>query len=184
MTRTEFLLPKHYDQYGQWLKSQDRETLELYFGTAASDHVIDALMDIIIGNAEDHHILVAKDGNNWVGTIHIAASGTTVEFGVIVDKDHRGQGIAGSMLEEAIVWARNRGYSQLFMHCLIWNKPIKHLCYKHGLHPRNVYGDSEVKIRLNPPNWVTLNQEFNIKQRNLFHMFLDTSRFLYQEIYG
>jgi RimJ/RimL family protein N-acetyltransferase len=184
MIHTEFLLPKHYGDYRTWLKDQDKETLDLYFGVAAGDHVIDALMDSIIGNSDDHHILVAKDGNNWVGTIHIAVGGKTVEFGVIVDAEYRGKGIAGDMLEEAITWARNRGYGELFMHCLSWNKPIRHLCEKHGLQPRNVYGDSEVQIKLNPPNWVTLNKEFCIRQRNLFHMFLDGNKFLYKEIYG
>jgi RimJ/RimL family protein N-acetyltransferase len=107
-----------------------------------------------------------------------------VEFGVIVHKDYRGQGIANQLLEEAILWAQNRGYRELYMHCLGWNKPIKHLCDKHGLHPRNVYGDSEVQIELPYANWVTLNKEIAIKQRNIFHRFLQNSQMLYQEIYG
>ena len=184
MIITEFLTNKQYDEYGTWLKIQDNETRSLYFGIAGGNYIIDSLMDTIHSFPDDHYILVAKDKEQWVGTIHIAVSGTTVEFGVIVHKDHRGKGIAGYLLEEAILWAQNRGYSELFMHCLGWNMPIKHLCHKHGLQPRNVYGDSEVNITLPYANWVTLNKEVAIKQRNLYHMFLQNSQLLYQEIYG
>ena len=184
MIITEFLPIGQFDKYGDWLKNQNDETKELYFGVAGSDHVIDSLMDRISTFCTDHWILVARDKNTWVGTIHIAVNGPTVEFGIIVDPDYRGQGIAGDMLEEAILWAQNRGYSELFMHCLGWNKPIKHLCDKHGLRPRNVYGDSEVQISLPHATWATLNKEVAIKQRNMFHMFLQNSQQLYQEIYG
>ena len=184
MIITEFLTIKQYDEYGTWLKRQDDETRSLYFGVSGNDHVIDSLMDTIRSFPDDHYILVARDKNTWAGTIHIAVNGPTVEFGIIVDPDYRGQGIAGDMLEEAIVWAQNRGYNELFMHCLGWNTPIKHLCDKHGLRPRNVYGDSEVQIELPQATWVTINKEVAIKQRNMFHMFLQNSQQLYQEIYG
>jgi GNAT superfamily N-acetyltransferase len=184
MIVTEFLTIKQYNEYGTWLKSQDDETRSLYFGVVGGDYIIDGLMDTICSFPDDHYILIAKDKTQWLGTIHIAVSGTTVEFGVIVHKDHRGQGIANQLLEEAILWAQNRGYRELYMHCLGWNKPIKHLCDKHGLHPRNVYGDSEVQIELPYANWVTLNKEIAIKQRNIFHRFLQNSQMLYQEIYG
>ena len=88
------------------------------------------------------------------------------------------------MLKRAIVWCRNRGYTELFMHCLTWNKPINHLCTKHGLKTRNMMGDSEVQITLDPPTWITLSKEVEINQRNLFHTFLDNSKLLYREIYG
>jgi GNAT superfamily N-acetyltransferase len=184
MIHTEFLPDSQYTEYGEWLQGQDKETLDLYFGISAGNHIIDALMDAILTDKDRHYILVAKKNDQWIGTIHIAASGTLVEFGIIVSLEFRGLGIASNMLEEAIIWARNRGYTELFMHCLGWNKPIRHLCHKNGLRPRNVYGDSEVQIQLDPPNWVTLNKEITIKQRNLFHMFLDNSQFLYREIYG
>ena len=184
MLRTEFLAQKDYPKYGEWLRRQDKETLELYFGVGASDSLIDTLMAKITSQPEDHFFLVAIEGDRWVGTIHIAISGPVVELGVIVDKDYRGHGVGGQMLEEAILWARNRGYKELFMHCLGWNKPIQHLCHKHGLETKNMYGDSEVELKLDPANWITINKEICIKQRNLFHKFLQNSKSFYQEIYG
>jgi hypothetical protein len=88
------------------------------------------------------------------------------------------------MLEEAIVWARNRDYTDLFMHCLGRNKPIQHLCQKHGLLPHNMMGDSEVKVKLNPQTWAIIASEVGIMQRNVYHTFLQKSQLLYQEIYG
>jgi GNAT superfamily N-acetyltransferase len=184
MIITEFLPVQDYKKFGDWLEIQDEETLQLYFGVAGSQHVIQALMDRILTNPDNHHFLVARDAGRWVGTIHIAASGTVVEFGVIVDEKYRGQGVAGIMLDEAILWARNRGYTELFMHCLGWNKPIQHLCHKHGLETQNMYGDSEVEMKLDPANWITINKEICIKQRNLFHRFLQNNSMLYHEIYG
>ena len=48
MLRTEFLTVKDYPKYGEWLRRQDRETLELYFGVGVSDSIIDSLMEKII----------------------------------------------------------------------------------------------------------------------------------------
>ena len=184
MIITEFLSIRDYPKFGDWLRIQDEETRQLYFGVAGSDHVIQALMDRVVGNPDDHYFLIAKDKERWVGTIHIAVSGTIVEFGVIVDEEYRGRGIANTMIDEALIWARNRGYKELFMHCLGWNKPIQHLCHKHGLETKNMYGDSEVEMKLPPANWVTINKEICIKQRNLYHMFLQKTHNFYEEIYG
>ena len=184
MFTTEFLSVKDYPKFGDWLEIQDEETRQLYFGIAGNQCIIQALMDRVIGNPDEHYFLVAKDNEQWAGTIHIAVSNRVVEFGVIVHKEYRGQGIADQLIEEAIVWSRNRGYTELFMHCLGWNKPIQHLCHKHGLETKNIYGDSEVEMKLPPANWVTLNKEFSIKQRNLYHMFLQKNWALYQEMYG
>jgi GNAT superfamily N-acetyltransferase len=184
MIITEFLAVQDYSKFGDWLAIQDEETRQMYFGVAGSDHVIEALMKRVLDNIDNHYFLVAKDADRWAGTIHIAVSGTVVEFGIIVDEEYRSQGVAGIMLEEAILWARNRGYTELFMHCLGWNKPIRHLCHKHGLTTQNMYGDSEVEMKLDPANWITINKEICIKQRNLFHRFLQNNTMLYQEMYG
>ena len=185
MFTTEFLGKQDHFRYGDWLKGQDVETQQLYFGVASGTGLIERLMDSIEAAPDQHEILVAQNCNHWLGTVHIAKiDTTTVEFGIIVHTDYRGEGIGNAMLEEAIVWARNRNYSELFMHCLGYNKPIQHLCQKHGLLPRSIMGDSEVNIHLNPPSWVTIASEVGIKQRNVYHAFLQKSQLLYQEIYG
>jgi GNAT superfamily N-acetyltransferase len=185
MFTTEFLSKQDHYRYGDWLTAQDDETRQLYFGVTGGPGMIEGLVERIEAEPDHHEILVARNCTEWLGTVHIAKiSNSHVEFGIIVDQAHRGQGIANTMLEEAIVWARNRGYRELFMHCLGWNKPIQHLCQKHGLLPHNMMGDSEVKIHLNPPSWATIASEVGIRQRNVYHTFLQNSQFLYQELYG
>ena len=184
MITTGFLPIRDYPEFGDWLRTQDEETRQLYFGVSGSQHVIQALMDRVIGNPDDHYFLVAKEGDRWAGTIHIAVNNRVVEFGIIVDAEYRGQGVANTLMDEALTWARNRGYKELFMHCLGWNKPVQHLCHKHGLETKNMYGDSEVEVKLPPANWITINKEFCIKQRNIYHMFLQKNWALYQELYG
>jgi RimJ/RimL family protein N-acetyltransferase len=185
MFTTQLLTVKDRYRYGDWLKAQDDETRRLYFGISTGAGLIERLIERIEAEPDRHEILIAQNCDGWLGTVHIAKiNTTTVEFGIIVHKDYRGEGIGNAMLEEAIVWARNRNYSELFMHCLGRNKPIQHLCHKHGLLPRSIMGDSEVNIHLNPPSWVTVVQEAGIKQRNVYHTFLQNSQFLYQEMYG
>lgn len=175
MITTRFLPAANFDQYGEWIKRQDQETRNLYFGMATSDAVIDSLMDRVHNNLHDHRILVAQDGSQWVGTLHMAMSGRTVEFGLIVRSDCRGQGIASVMLEQALTWVKNRGYQELFMHCLGHNRPIQHLCAKHGLPARNMHGDSEVKLRLSPPTWLTMISEINTNYKNIWYSWLQKS---------
>ena len=184
MITTEFLSVDEYSKFKDWLKIQDEETRQLYFGVAGSQHVIKDLMARVLASPDNHYFLVAKDGNRWVGTIHMAVTKKIVEFGVIVSNEYRGQGIAGEMLEEALLWARNRGYKELFMHCLTRNTAIRHLCEKHGLRTTNMLGDSEAKVNLAPPDMVTLAKEAVYKQRNIFHMWLQDTKSFYQEIYG
>jgi GNAT superfamily N-acetyltransferase len=185
MITTGFLAKQHHYRYGEWLKGQDDDTRYLYFGLASGPGLIERLMDRIDAEPDQHEILVAQNCKEWLGTVHIAKiDKTTVEFGMIVHADYRGEGIGNAMLEEAIVWARNRDYTDLFMHCLGRNKPIQHLCQKHGLLPHNTMGDSEVKVKLNPQTWATIASEVGIMQRNVYHTFLQKSQLLYQELYG
>ncbi|WP_114697454.1 GNAT family N-acetyltransferase [Polynucleobacter necessarius] len=160
MLTTEFLLRDQYAKYGSWLKTQDPQTLHNHFGYSMSKRAIDALVKTFIQNLRNNHFLVAKIDGKWAGTMHIASRGTEVEFGVIVSPKYRKQGTAITMMDEAITWARNRHYKDLFIHCISWwNRPIQRRYEKHGLVPRNMMSDSEANLQLDPPNWGTLFKE-------------------------
>jgi GNAT superfamily N-acetyltransferase len=164
---TEFLSRDQFSEYGAWLKSQDSETIHLYFGCAIGTQAIDAIVEKFSADPKNNRILVAKIDGNWAGTIHIATHNNEVEFGVIVSQQYRKKGIANRMMDQAITWSRNRFYKDLYMHCISWNRPIKHLCDKHGLTPRNMMGDSQANLRLPPPNVGTYLKEQLNTQRNL-----------------
>jgi GNAT superfamily N-acetyltransferase len=171
MLTTTFLLRDQYSEYGSWLKSQDPQTLHNYFGHSMNAKSIDTLVNKFSSDPKNNHFLVAKVNGSWAGTMHIASCGTEVEFGVMVSPDYRNQGIANTLMDEAITWARNRHYKDLFMHCISWNRPIKRLCEKHGLVPRNMMGDSEANMQLEPPNWGTyFKEQMTVAKRNWMFM--------------
>ena len=172
MLTTEFLSRDQHSKYGSWLKAQDPQTLHDYFGHSMSKKSIDNLVKQFASDPKNNHFLVAKIDGKWAGTIHIASRGTEVEFGVIVSPKYRKQGIADTMMNEAITWARNRYYQDLFMHCISWNRPIKKLCQKHGLVPRNMMGDSEANLQLKPPTPATFfKEQMIVAKRNWLSMF-------------
>jgi GNAT superfamily N-acetyltransferase len=184
MYTTQFLDPDKYHRYSQWLQEQDADTLQTYFGSAGPG-IIESLALRIEAEPDQHAFLVGANCEGWLGTLHIAEiNESQVEFGLIVHRDHRGLGIGDDLLTQGIVWARNRGYTELFMHCLSHNAAVKHLCHKHGLEPRDLGGDSETKIALAPATWITVNQELVTRQRNLFYMALQQTWPGYQENFG
>ena len=184
MYTTQFLDPDKYYRYGEWLQEQDSDTLQIYFGSAGPG-IVESLMLRIEAEPDRHAFLVAANCAGWLGTLHIAeVTPSQVEFGLIVLKNYRGLGIGDDLLTQGITWARNRGYSELFMHCLTHNAAIRHLCDKHGLEPRDLGGDSETKIALAPATWITVNQELVTRQRNLFYMALQQTWRPFQENLG
>ena len=186
MLTTRFLSPTEYYRYGEWLKKQDADTRHLYFGIPMSDKGIDSLLKNVLDNKQEHYFLVAEEKSTIVGTIHIAIiNGDEVEFGVIVDGNLRGQGIGNQLIGEAIIWARNRGYATLYMHCLSWNRPIRHLCTKHGLEVRSFPqdGEAETKVSLPPLDFATLTAEVITKNTNLYKRMLQRNPF-FESVYG
>ena len=175
MLITDFLPRDQFLQYGSWLKAQDSQTLHDYFGYTIGQQAIDQFVSRLISNSKNNYFLVAKINGRWVGTIHLATQEQALEFGVIVALQYRKQGIANALIDEAITWARNRYYRDLYMHCIGWNRAIKHLCHKHGLVPRNKMEDSEANLKLDPPNWFTyFKEQMTIAKRNWLAMFPST----------
>lgn len=185
MITTRFLAYSEYIEYAEWMKSQDADSRQLYFGMGISDAGIDDLVARFIQEKHNHYFLVAEDHGIWVGTIHIAIQNIDeVEFGVMVATGRRKQGIADTMLQEAILWARNRGFHSLYMHCLSYNSAIKHLCIKHGLSVKTECGESDVKVPLPAPTPLTFGQEIANTTRNMYTLLLQRNLKVFNELYG
>ena len=166
---TRFLPQSHISQYGAWLKSLDPATLRAYFGIGLGPKGIDSLVRKLKKDFAHHHFLVAEKNSKWVGVIHIASYQDTVEFGVIIRKEFRRLGIADQLLGEALIWAQNRQYKKLIMHCIVENSPIRKLCQKHGLIAQNVYGDIEATMNLPKSNWLSVYKEAIQRQVNWYY---------------
>lgn len=166
---TRFLPQSHISQYGAWLKSLDPATLRAYFGIGLGPKGIDSLVRKFKKDFEHHHFLVAENNSKWVGVIHIASYQEIVEFGVIIRKEFRRLSIADKLLGEALIWAQNRQYKKLIMHCIVENSPIRKLCQKHGLIAQNVYGDIEATMNLPKSNWLSVYKEAIQRQVNWYY---------------
>ena len=185
MITTRFIAKHEYPKYAEWVKKLDTETRATYFGVPYTDEQIDKLVDKICENSDQHNFLVADYRGKWIGTIHCAESSKEeIEFGFIVDAEHRGNGIADRMMGEAMVWARNRGYHVLYMHCLSWNQPIKHLCTKHGMQLHSEYGETETKLELPPADLKSITDEVMIRNRQAYRMMLQTLVPFLNEVYN
>lgn len=165
------LLPIEVKKYSFFLKQRSLDSLRMYFGYAITPEQIDLITEGIENNPSKHTIVIAEDiDNEIVGTVHIADMGDAcVEFGVMVAEAYRGQGIANGLLEYSIVWSRNRGYSDLYMHCLSYNGPIKHLVRKHGLLIETQGTESDASLKIPPTNIFSVGHELALRQQSAFN---------------
>jgi RimJ/RimL family protein N-acetyltransferase len=182
MSSTRFLHPDDYYLFGPWLKRLSAEDRRMYFGITVTDEYIDKLIARITASPDQHKFLVSYNCNGWLGALHIARmNDESIEFGVSVSEEYRNLGIGSDLLKEGIVWARNRGYQQLYLHCVKWNTAMAYLATKHDLAMRHEDGDIDVVARLTPASWYSLQQETADVNRRIFHLFLNKTFFPFQE---
>ena len=182
MISTRFLSTDEYPKFGGWLRGLNTEDRALYFGMAVSDEYIDRLVARITADTDQHTFLVCYNCTVWLGALHIArVSDDAIEFGLSVSEEYRNMGIGNDLIQEGIVWARNRGYTQLYLHCVKWNTAMTHLASKHDLAMRHQDGDIDVAARLAPPSWYSLQQETADVNRRIFHLWLNRTFFPFQE---
>lgn len=153
------------EEYGRYLKSRSAESLRIYFGYAIGSEAIDRLTETMRHSPELHDVFVAENADlEIVGTVHIARlSADSVELGFMVHEQYRNQGIANAMMSQVLDWARNRGYTGIYMHCISYNRPILKLVEKYGLEISRDHDEADARVVLPSANWVTLQREF-VKQ--------------------
>lgn len=182
MITTRFLSSDEYHKFGWWLKGLNAEDRALYFGMAVSDDYIDQLVARIVATPEQHNFLISYNCTGWLGVLHIArVSDDSTEFGISVYEEYRNFGIGSDLLKEGIVWARNRGYKKLYLHCVKWNTAMAHLANKHGLETVQHDTDLDVSAKLAPPSWYSLQQETADVSKRMFYLFLNKTFFSFQE---
>jgi RimJ/RimL family protein N-acetyltransferase len=184
MIITRFLEASEHPKYGDWLKSQDDEAKQMFFGYVVTDENIDALIQRVVENPRDNYFLLAHNGKGeWLGTLHLAVVGNEVEFGFMIQRQYRGQRIASRLMEEGLLWVRNRGYKELFLHCLTHNVPVRKLCKKHGLIVTSMHSESETKVPVPPPDLASITLETAIRNRQVWRTMLSSIPII-DELYG
>jgi len=185
MISTRFLSTEEYPKFGWWLKGLNAEDRRMYFGMFVTDEYIDQLIARITASADQHTFLVSYNSTGWLGVLHIArVSDDSIEFGISVYEEYRNLGIGSDLIREGIVWARNRGYQRLYLHCVKRNTVMAHLADKHGLETVEHQVELDSAVKLSPPSWYSLQQETADVNRRMFYLWLNRTFFPFQEAVG
>lgn len=155
--------------YATFLKQRSIDSLVMYFGYAVNHEHIDRLIVTMMDKPELHYVLLAEDDNfEPVATVHMAQMNKhEMEFGFMVAEPYRKQGIASGMMDFAMTWCRNRGFNDIFMHCLSYNAPIKHLVRKHGLEISSEGTEADARVTLPRTNIFSIGHEMFMRQQNI-----------------
>lgn len=146
------LVPQEYYRYRKHLLSLDPESRYTRFGFHATDDVINKLCDGFESNTTEHKIFVIEDLDlNVVAAGHISLVNGETELAFSVLREHRQQGMGGSLMKRCIEWCQNRNIKGGCMVCLSTNTAIKKLASKHGILV-NDGGETLANIEIPQPN--------------------------------
>jgi ribosomal protein S18 acetylase RimI-like enzyme len=125
--------------------SLDGEDRRLRFGSNISDH---GLVEYVsrLDFERDGLFAVHDEDLNIVALVHVATTQRSAELGLSVLPEWRGKGLGNALLTRAVTFLRNRGATEVFVHCLSENGAMMHLARKNGM--RIVYAGSESDARL------------------------------------
>ena len=137
------------------LSTHDRR---LRFGVPVSDETIARYVEGIDFTGDTVFGLRDDDGR-LVGATHFARIDEIVELGLSVDERQRGRGLAQAMFRRAMLHARNRGFRELYMHCLAENAAMMHIAHKAGMRIVVEGSDRDAHLALPPATPLSIGEE-------------------------
>ena len=128
------------------LGTEDRR---LRFGTPLRDESIAAYVkriDFVRGG-----VFAVHDGAmRLLAVIHVAVTGERAELGLSVLPEARNQGLGTALLERAIMYLRNRGTGEAFVHCLSENGAMMHMARKLDMRVVPCGAETDAHIVISP----------------------------------
>jgi GNAT superfamily N-acetyltransferase len=129
----------------------DENARRLRFGHVVRPEVIFAYVDGI--RWSETWIVGAFEGDVLRGVAELrdcsSAERRAGELSVTVEADFQNNGIGTRLLEEALLVARNRGFTSLFLLCLPENVKMQHVARKFA--DRMTFQDGDVEVRIVAP---------------------------------
>jgi N-acetylglutamate synthase-like GNAT family acetyltransferase len=141
-----------------FFKNLDSESRYLYFGAHITDEVIDHIWDRF--HLLEHKFFVVESMANIIGVCQIAHKDNHAELSVAVAANHRGRGIAHSLVERAVTWCKTHEIQDVMMFCLPSNDIIPKILKKHNLLPLMLSAPSEAKFSVPDANLLDLQKEW------------------------
>jgi RimJ/RimL family protein N-acetyltransferase len=154
------------------LRESDRSALEehflslqgddrrLRFGSNIND---DGLREYVARLDFDRDGLFAVHDDEDIrllAVIHVASTRDSAELGLSVLQGHRGQGLGSALFTRAVTYLRNRGTSEVFVHCLSENGAMMHLARKNGMRIMPAGTETDARLALDPATAQTLFTEW------------------------
>lgn len=151
------LTSRHRDRLREHLLALDEHDRYLRFGFSATDtqivHYTDTLdfdRDEVFGIFNRRLELIAMAHLAYAPAPQIKGQAAMAEFGVSVSKHARGRGLGARLFDHAILHARNRHISKLFIYALSENSAMLKIASNAGATVERAGSESEAWLTLPP----------------------------------
>jgi len=151
------LTSRHRDRLREHLLALDERDRYLRFGFSATDaqivHYTDTLdfdRDEVFGIFNRRLDLIAMAHLAYAPAPQIKGQAAMAEFGVSVSKHARGRGLGARLFDHAILHARNRHISKLFIYALSENSAMLKIARNAGATVERSGSESEAWLALPP----------------------------------
>ena len=151
--------PQHRERIAAHLLRLEPRDRYLRFGYAANDDQVRRYVELLdFGRDEVFGIFNRR--LELIAMAHVAFSTEEAhrgcaEFGVSVSGSARGRGYGARLFERAVVLARNRGVSMMFIHALTENTAMLKIARNAGATVRRDGSESEAYLQLPPARFDT-----------------------------
>ena len=146
--------PQHRERVATHLLGLTERDRYLRFGYAASDEQVRRYVELL-DFERDEMFGIFNRRLQLIAMAHVAFASSEetqscAEFGVSVLASARGRGYGGLLFERAVMLARNRGVSMMFIHALTENTAMLRIARGAGATVRQEGSESEAYLQLPP----------------------------------
>lgn len=146
--------PQHRERVARHLLALTERDRYLRFGYSASDEQVRRYAELL-DFERDEVLGIFNRRLELIAMAHVAfaeseETQSCAEFGVSVLASVRGRGYGGLLFERAVMLARNRGVSMLFIHALTENTAMLKIARHAGATMRQEGSESEAYLQLPP----------------------------------
>lgn len=160
MKTIRMLTPLEMGKYRDHLLRLGPEDRRLRFGTIISDGGIEAfvaglsLWNTCIFACFDAELRV-------VAAVQVSAgdNNSTAELALSAEPHMRGRGLGTMLMDRGLLWARNRGISQAYVHCLAENRIMRRIARNAGMEVTTAAGESDGVMDVPAPAFMSLLRE-------------------------
>ena len=127
----------------------DTEDRRLRFGSPIPDEALGRYVERI--DFADHGVFAVQDDRLRIAAaVHVARTGQSAELGLSVLPGYRGAHLGSALFSRAVMYLRNRGLSEVYVHCLSENATMMHLARKNGMRLTSGGGESDGRLAIEP----------------------------------